>query len=150
MPEQQRPSATRLFFSLTLLCLFVSPAVAQQEIRPHEKTTYPWGCYEIVQSQVARRHTFRLDKCTGTVDQMTEDANGGSGWERMPSTVPTIEPDGARFALFVSGWTAKDMFLLDTHAGLTWRLTLISDHPTLPDDAPMWVPVDYDPIYPDE
>ena len=117
----------RFLSVLAVLGIIASPAFAQSDyLDRHETTDQPsFGCYQIVQSQKARRWTFRLNRCTGDVDQLVADSEGEISWESMSvgfkpdlsgKTVP-------RFTMFLSGWSAADMFLIDTSNGATWNLT---------------------------
>ena len=126
---------TRLLASVVLLALLAATALAQQEYLSHEVTEYPLsGRYQIVQSQIARRYTFRLDRYTGEVDRYVEGIFGSLVWERMPTEKPEVEPDSPRFVIFLSGHVARDMFLIDTYSGLTWNI----QRDTSNDDALTW------------
>ena len=82
--------------------------------------------YEIVQSGIAAKFTFRLDKYTGKVWQYVENLTDNSvGWTPMlvmqPEKVETSSL--ARFQLFESAVAARFDYLLDSMTGRTWILT---------------------------
>jgi hypothetical protein len=88
----------------------------------HQQTTPPADArYEIVQSELAAKWTFRLDRFTGHVSQLVKTASDENTWEQMDVLhLPTITPTHARFQLFTSGLAARHTFLLDTSTGKTW------------------------------
>jgi len=62
-------------------------AVNAQEmpISPHSSSTLaPNARYEIVQSHLAAKWTFRLDRVCGFVSQLVKTRDGGAAWEAMP------------------------------------------------------------------
>ena len=69
------------------------------------------------------------------------DSEGDTGWQSMlvyskPDYPDAISP---RFTLILSGWVARDMFLLDTLTGITWNLEEVLG-------VPVWVPIVNDPL----
>lgn len=82
------------------------------------------GRYEIVQSELAARWTFRLDRICGNVDQLVSDPDGDSYWQEIPfASRPNCgNASKPRFLLFLSGLAAKFTFLIDTAIGTTWEL----------------------------
>ena len=116
----------RFLSVLAVLVIVANPAFAQSDyLDRHETTDQPFfGCYQIVQSQKARRWTFRLNRCTGDVDQLVADSEGEISWESMPvGFQPDLSGETTpRFTMFLSGWAATDMFLIDTSSGATWNL----------------------------
>ena len=105
--------------------------------RVHQSTPQPReGRFAIVQSPLAARWTFRLDRYTGNVDQLVKIRFGGVTWQKMsvldlPDTSGTRK---ARFVVFTSGLRARDTFLMDCQTGKTWILT------TGPRDILGWIP----------
>ncbi|WP_343725756.1 hypothetical protein [Herbaspirillum huttiense] len=81
--------------------------------------------YEIVQSPMAARWTFKLDRYTGTVWQLVTTSDNDLTWEGMLIVQSPIvtSPSKPRFQLFTSGIAARHTFLLDTETGRTWQLT---------------------------
>ena len=109
-----------------VLAVWADTAFAQS--RPsnvHQTTTSPADArFEIVQSQLAARWTFRLDRYTGRIHQLVKTWDDGAAWESMPvEGIPDIsKPNRPRFVVFTSGIAAQHTFLIDSNTGQTWRL----------------------------
>jgi hypothetical protein len=89
----------------------------------HQQTTAPANArFEIVQSELAVKWTFRLDRFAGRVAQLVKTKEDDVAWERMEvvglPAIPT--PTRARFQLFTSGLAARNTFLIDTDTGKSW------------------------------
>lgn len=102
-------------------------AVADQDFPPpsHQQTsTNPGARFEILQSPLAARWTFRLDRFTGRVWQMVKTNGDDSTWELMPAfEFPKLaSASRPRFQLFTSGLAARHTFLLDSDSGKTWMV----------------------------
>ncbi|MGC9997224.1 MAG: hypothetical protein ABSE79_18055 [Terriglobia bacterium] len=116
----------------TLVVLIFGGTLLAQEIpEPHDRTSAPPNArFEIVQSQIAARWTFRLDRFTGRVAQLSVDAADDSvvsWWDTPVVGLPQLEnPTRARFQLFTSGIAAKHTFLIDTDTGKTWLM--VNEH----------------------
>lgn len=69
------------------LSLFISgaEAFAQNDVSDvHQMSTTPSNArYEVVQSELAAKWTFRLDRFTGNVHQLVRTSEGGNAWESM-------------------------------------------------------------------
>ena len=92
-------------------------------VRSHQITTSPSGArYEVLQSTLAARWTFKLDRYTGRVWQLTRTKDDDNTWEEMRVFErPAIQaPTRPRFQLFTSGLAARHTFLLDSDTGKTW------------------------------
>lgn len=110
---------------LLLLCLILFPVSALADTTVHQSTLAdPDSRYEIVQSQLAARWTFRLDRYTGEVMQLLLNKEKQNTWEKVPVLdLPKIKnPTKPRFQIFTSGLAARHTFLLDTVSGKTWTL----------------------------
>ena len=81
--------------------------------------------FEIVQSPLSRSFTFRIDRYTGTVWQLTQFEKERWRWEETPlPDAPSVSsPNRARFQLHVSGLSQSQTILLDTESGKTWQFT---------------------------
>lgn len=92
-------------------------------VRSHQFTTSsPVARFEVLQSTLAARWTFRLDRFTGRVWQLVKTKDDDNMWEEMkvferPQVQPASRP---RFQLFASGLAARHTFLLDGDTGKTW------------------------------
>lgn len=129
----------------TLLCSCLPTlASAQLDATVHQTATQPTdGRFEVVQSPIAARWTFRLDRYTGQVDQMVESIFGSMTWQPMPvAGLPEIvDADEPRFVLFTSGLAARHTFLMDSRTGNTWMLATLSATEDEPDGRVGWTPV---------
>jgi acetyl-CoA acetyltransferase len=85
--------------------------------------------YEIVQSQLAARWTFRLDRMCGSVSQLVRTADDENTWEPMVvAGLGVCKTERApRFQIFSSSLAARHTFLIDTSTGKTWTLTTYTD-----------------------
>lgn len=98
-----------------------------QEFAVHQATTAPLDArYEIVQSTLAAKHTFRLDRFMGATDVLVVGIDGARGWQAIPRLA---HPDDARinarrpaYQVFTSGLAVKHTFLINVVTGATWEL----------------------------
>ena len=119
-------------FGVILALTFSSlPSLAAaQTPYAHQSTTQPAeGRYEIVQSPIAAKWTFRLDRYRGHVAQLAEAEDGALTWQVMFGVdLPEVHSaQTARFSIFASGIAARFTFLIDSHTGQTWVLNSFSD-----------------------
>jgi hypothetical protein len=108
---------------LTFAACAANAADVEVTVRSHQFTTAPAGArYEIVQSTLAARWTFRLDRFTGRVWQLVRTKDDDNAWEEMRVFErPQLQaPTRPRFQLFTSGLAARHTFLLDSDSGRTW------------------------------
>jgi hypothetical protein len=114
----------RLLATLVILgTVRAHAADVEVTVRSHQSTTSPAGSrYEVVQSTLAARWTFRLDKYTGRVWQLVRTKDDASTWEEMRvfDRPPVANPSRARFQIFTSGLAARHTFLFDADSGKTW------------------------------
>ena len=100
------------------------PAQAQRSASVAE------GRFDVVHSPLGLLFTFRLDRFTGRVWQLTSVRGGLWEWEETPvpelATIAT--PNRPRFQLHVSGISASHTLLIDTETGKSWQFT--KDSPT--------------------
>lgn len=86
--------------------------------------------YQIVQSELAARYTYRIDRVCGSIWQMVNDSSKNELWW-SPLEVrdkPACTADGrARYQFFSSGIAVRDTFLMNTDTGTTWQLVRTSD-----------------------
>ncbi len=112
--------------SVLALCLALASSLSLAQDRAaviHEQTSpVPGARFEVLQSTVAARWTFRLDRHTGRIWQLVKTRDDDNTWEEMP-VVGLPQAGGTarpRFQLFASGLAARHTFLLDTDTGRTW------------------------------
>lgn len=94
-------------------------------IRSHQVTTPPSGArFEVIQSTLAAKWTFRLDRYSGRIWMLVKTPDDDNAWEEMPvQERPQIQtPSRARFQLFTSGLAARHTFLLDADTGKSWLI----------------------------
>ena len=127
----------RLFW--LVWCALVTTAFAQSDANIHVKTTLPPAArFEIAQSTLAAKWTFRLDRNTGQVYQLVKTIDGDLTWQAMTveglhsaltSVLGSDQPksDKPRFVIFSSGISARFTFLMDTDTGQTWQLQSMND-----------------------
>ena len=120
-------STSVVLFFWIILCSAVNPAFGQSDISDfHQMTTPPSDArFEIVQSQLTVRWTFRLDRYTGRVYQLVKTQRGGMTWQSMliEGSPKVSNPTRPRFVIFASGLTVRSTYLMDSDTGLTWVLT---------------------------
>lgn len=112
---------SRFFLVCGLLLSFA--AAAGGEIAIHDRTApVPDARYEIVQSTLAVKNTFRLDRFTGRVALLVQTENGWFRWREMEveNLADIDKPLSPRFEIFTSGIAAKSTFLIDSVTGRTW------------------------------
>lgn len=113
---------------LLIICtgLFTLRVSAQDCPSPASQQTssIAGGRYEILQSPLVAKWTFRLDKYAGRVWQLVKTKEDDTAWEEMPlySPITVSAPNRPRFQLFTSGLAARHTFLIDTESGKTWIL----------------------------
>lgn len=110
-----------LLFTLFLFSLTSSAIENQQAV----KTSTEGGRYELVQSEIARRYFFKLDKFTGDVYQLVVKRNGDKTWEKMMVvglSIDTIKENTINFQIFMGGTAISDCFMINIHTGSTYLL----------------------------
>jgi len=118
---------------------------AQEPADIHQHTTPPADArFEVMQSELTAKWTFRLDRFSGHIDQLVKTSDG-SVWQAMTIMgLPPVTATRARFQLFTSGLAAKFTFLIDTTTGQTWELA--SGKTKLPDgtesESLAWQPIE--------
>ena len=100
------------------------PAIAADIAPLHQQTSPVAGArFEMLQSTLVARLTFRLDRFAGRVWQLVRTKDDDNVWEETPVVDLKIQPSGrARFQLFTSGLAARHTFLLDGDTGKTWQV----------------------------
>ena len=109
-------------FILLFFVLFLSVQIFAQD-KQAVYTQMNNARFEVIQSPIARRYTFFLDKVDGKVYQLVQTQTGGDSWQEMtvyPKDNQTYtEPT---YQIFIGGFAAADMFLVNTKTGRTWVL----------------------------
>ena len=96
---------------------------------PQFTTPSPTARYEIVQSTLAVKATFRLDRYTGKVWELVRTNDDQNAWqETLVYARPQVTSLGRpRFQIFTSGILLRQTFLLDEDTGKTWQLVTGKD-----------------------
>jgi len=79
----------------------------------------------LVQSLIAAKGTFKIDKFTGNVYQLVKTSTGTISWdliikEKVKGEV--IKQGKVNYQFFTSGLAMKFTFLLNVNSGQTWQL----------------------------
>ncbi len=85
--------------------------------------------YEIIQSTLAARWTFRVDKVCGNISQMVLNKDEELIWQQMVILgLPKCTQDGKnRYQVFTSGIATRHTFLMNTESGKTWQVRSMKD-----------------------
>jgi hypothetical protein len=127
-----------------LAAIFVfSPAcfAQQKDVNIHTSSTIGGQSrYEIVQSTLAARWTFKVDRVCGTIRQLVITKTDELTWEMMAILeLPKCVADGKiRYQVFSSGLAARHTFLINTDTGKTWQIKSTKD--TQGNELLMWFP----------
>lgn len=106
----------------------LTPVLAQLDWHPaYTSSAVPPGArFQIVQSELGARFTFRLDSWTGTVSLMTMRDDSSLAWEQMRRLVnpspDTQLPGRPNYLLFLSGLGNRYTFLINLNTGATWQI----------------------------
>jgi hypothetical protein len=124
------PMRKSLFPVAMLVAPLPFPVKAQEMPTPpnSSSTISPNARYEIVQSHLGAKWTFRLDRNCGFVSQLVAPRDGGMAWEAMPiEKRPNCVADNAsHYRLFLSSLAARHTFLMNTDTGRSWLLTTVT------------------------
>lgn len=115
-----------LFLTGCLLVLWVSPSFAQEQNAVSLSSTVPDSArFEVVQSPLLAKLTFRLDRFTGETWQFVSTQNGGYTWqriERIPLPNDTKMSGKVNYQMFLSGIRAQVTVLMNTNTGASWYI----------------------------
>lgn len=116
--------------TLVFACLGVACMAEPRDPVSHSSSTLAGQArYEMVQSALAARWTFRLDRVCGNVSQVVVAKSENMTFESMlVMGLPKCAPDGKiRYQLFTSGLAARHTYLLNTETGKAWQIQSIKD-----------------------
>jgi hypothetical protein len=87
--------------------------------------------FEVIQSNLVRRLTFKLDKFTGDVFLMVKDSNDRTVWEKMVRQRHPQDRVSNRYRvnyqISLSELVAADTFLTNISTGATWQCVQAQD-----------------------
>ena len=117
---------------LAIVVLPSSRALAQHDFVQHERTAAPADArFEFVQSTLAARSSFRVDKIAGHVDQIVMREDSTITWQRISRREhpagDTQMPGRVNYQLFMSGIANRHTYLLNVNNGATWQLVMTKD-----------------------
>ncbi len=130
-----------LVFIFTIISLNVY--AQSKDVKVHSSTVVSnQARYEIIQSTLAARFTFKVDKVCGNIFQLVATKNDDPIWEQMSVVkLPNCVNDGKiRYQLFLSGLAARHTFLMNTDNGKTWQIRSFTNKSGNEDAA--WFPLD--------
>ncbi len=120
-----------IVFLLALVSLTLSGESWAQEfddsnIRPHQVSAVPpTARFEFVQSHIAARSSYRLDKFTGNVQQIVQTESGDLTWENVRKLAhpEDYSKEGeVNYQIFLSGMANRFSFLMNVRTGAMWQL----------------------------
>ena len=131
-----------LVFIFVSLISMLCQAQPRDPVSHNSSTVGGQARYEIVQSALAARWTFRLDRVCGNVSQVVLTKSETMTFENMLILgLPKCNPDGKiRYQLFTSGIAARHTYLLNTDTGKAWQVQLLKDKEG--NDFSAWVAFD--------
>jgi len=127
---------------LSLPALYAQDAQDESGKYPTLTSAIPGARFEIVQSSIIARETFKLDRVTGRVWQLAKNPKDVILWEETSvRSRPSIAPmaTSVRFQIFLSGIAARYAFLIDSLTGNVWQLTRLTSEGE-PDEL-AWIPM---------
>lgn len=113
---------------ILLLFILFSCTNIYSQLQNYQATTTSQvgGRYEIIQSQIKRSNTFKLDKFTGKVYMFVSTKNDWYTWQEVYKGYVELDkviPEKINYQIFMGGIAAKDCFLININTGVTWMLT---------------------------
>lgn len=115
-------TALLLMLALSLQAGPQRPEAVIQELEARLAGGAP-GPYEVVQSTITARDTYRINKSTGEVWILTGKPDGAFTWQAIPRATTIAGP----FSLSLSPLVAKGTFLVNERTGATWILMSDAD-----------------------
>jgi len=113
---------------ILLLFILFSCTNIYSQLQNYQATTTSQvgGRYEIIQSQIKRSNTFKLDKFTGKVYMFVSTKDDWYTWQEVYKgnvELDKVIPEKINYQIFMGGIAAKDCFLININTGVTWMLT---------------------------
>ncbi len=129
-----------LIFASCLLTFASSPLLAQGENTTSLSSTVPDSArFEVVQSPLLAKLTFRLDRFTGDTWQFVSTKDNSYAWERIKRIHVQNDakvPGKVNYQIFLSGVRAQITVLMNTTTGASWYIA--ED----PKEGAFWSPMD--------
>lgn len=117
----------KIYFIILMALLFLS--VKAQNNSTSVSTSQIGGRWEIIQSNIARRYFFKLDKYTGDVYQYVKRQDGKNKWQQLSVIGNALGylNEEITYQLFMGGIAVSDCLLLNIKTGETYKLYEDSD-----------------------
>jgi len=83
------------------------------------------GKYELVQSDIVARLTFKIDKYNGRVWQIVEKSDGSYSWdmiEKEESKNDVKIENKINYQFFMSGLAVRFSYLINVNTGIVWQV----------------------------
>ena len=115
-------------YLITVLLILLAPSIASSSDKyPNNQiSTVPNSVrFEIVQSLLAVKGTFKIDKFTGNVFQLQVDSDGQKFWKKINKEFikgEVIKKNNVNYQIFSSGIAMKFTYLINVNSGQTWQL----------------------------
>lgn len=116
-------------FLIFVLVLITSQGWTQETNRNQFSNTPESARYQIVQSELVAKITFKIDKYTGETFQLVKGENGLT-WQAIETQRHTQDETNinkVNYQIFTSGLAVRMTFLLNVNTGVTWQLSEDSD-----------------------
>lgn len=116
------------FFVIICFLLTSIGSMAQLDTRTSVSTSQIGGRYEIIQSPIARKFTFKLDKFGGYVWQLVMADDNTFAWQpvailNMYQKYPDNDKNkDITYQIFIGGTSVQDCILMNIKTGDTWQL----------------------------
>jgi hypothetical protein len=116
----------RYIFAIACIAILRSAPLVAQEAPPSRSSTVPAHArFEIVQSPLLAKLTFRFDRFTGQTWQFVSTKKDAYTWEpieRIELPGDTKVPGKVNYQIFLSGIRAQITVLLNTNTGVSWYI----------------------------
>ncbi|MBS1585487.1 MAG: hypothetical protein JSS82_08055 [Bacteroidetes bacterium] len=110
----------------TVVCLTETPHKETKEKNP----IFP-ARYQIIQSSLAAKATFKLDSYNGSVYQLVATPTGGEDWQLLRKKShykDDVQYDNmSNYTLFTSSIAIKYTYLMNVNTGAVWQLAQNSE-----------------------
>ena len=107
------------------IVFFFATSIAAVAQTPQVSTAPLESRYELIQSTIGAKGTYRLDKYTGDVHQMVVNKNEDKAWKaigRLPHSLDVKREAKVNYQLFTSGLAMRFTYLININTGATWQL----------------------------
>jgi hypothetical protein len=122
---------SKLISIILIMWIFQNSIFPQSENYQASTTSVPDNSrYEIIQSEMIAKLTFKIDRYEGSVFQLVLTSDSTLTWQKIKrekSLNDKIEKNRVNYQLFISGLAVKYTFLVNLNTGVTWQLVKNKD-----------------------